>query len=57
MGQIDAATKASELAVKLDPRNPRHRLTAGALLADGGQFVKAIDQTEQALALAAARPS
>ncbi|HVU85833.1 MAG TPA: hypothetical protein VHD36_00830 [Pirellulales bacterium] len=55
-GQIDAATKASELAVKLDPRNPRYRLTAGALLADNGQFAKAIDQTKQGLALAAARP-
>ncbi len=55
-GQIDAATTASELAVKIDPRNPRYRLTAGALLADSGQFAKAIDQTKQGLALAAARP-
>lgn len=55
-GQIDAAIKASELAVKIDPRNPRYRLTAGAVLADSGQFTKAVDQTKQGLALAAARP-
>jgi len=54
-GQTEAAMKSIDLAVKYEPKNAQYRLTRGALLADSGEFVKAIDETKHALGLCSAQ--
>ncbi|MBI2824564.1 MAG: hypothetical protein HYX69_07760 [Planctomycetia bacterium] len=56
IGQVDAATKAAEEALRLEPKNAEYRLTRASLLAERGQFAAAIGETKEAIALAALQP-
>jgi len=56
LGQQTEALRAADEATRLEPKNPEFRLTRAKILATGGQFPQAINETKEALALATARP-